>query len=114
MHLYNIVAASTLSIMATPAIATEASYGNVYGFQFLANGIVLFQTSGSRGTPPSCSNPGYPRRWAFDATTDGGRIQISAILSAYALQKPIKVVGTGACSVVSDAETMSMINTDGV
>ncbi len=114
MRLSKLLAAIGLCVAAAPAQASQSAYGYVYGFQTLSSGVVLFQTTGARSGAPSCQNVNYPKRWAFDSTTATGQATLSIVLTAYALQKTILIVGTGNCSILGDNETLSATSTDNV
>lgn len=102
------------SAVSGPACASQTTTGYIYGFQHLSNGVVFFQTDGSRSAAPACQNANYPKRWVFDATTSAGQAMLATVLTNYGLHRPVEVYGTGACTVSGDNETIAAINTDRV
>lgn len=90
---------------ASAAQASEANFGNITGIFGAHNGAVLFYTSGTRTTAPLCQTGGA-QRFAIDASTVTGQAAASVLLTAYAMNKRIYVVGSGACSIWGDTETV--------
>lgn len=78
---------------------------------FNENGKVIFATSGSRTGVPACA-ASDPTRFAFDGTTAAGKNQVAAILTALALGRRVRVVGTGACAVHPTIETVQYVYID--
>lgn len=87
---------TTLCLLsAATAYGSSALPGTLSKPHFLANGNVIVYTDGQvSGTPP-CGSAG---RYSFDATTAGGKIQLSGLLTAYAAGKHVGIVGSGVCS----------------
>lgn len=95
-----------LCAIASPAAASDAGAGYITNVMPMRNGVVIFQHSGARtGTTPACHGPGYG--WTLNASTVAGQAQLSALLSAYALHKPIVIIGIGACADWPDTEAMN-------
>ena len=108
-----IFAAAALAFFAAmPASAGVSTNGYVTGFLTLGSNVVLVFTDGSRSGVPGCSSPSYPNRWAFDVTTPTGQAMLSILLTARATHEPVAFHGTGTCSLVGDAETLSLIITN--
>ncbi len=76
--------------------------------QTAAGGQVIFYVSGSRSGMPSCATAG--NRWAFSGNNGAGQVTMSIILIAYSSGKPLTIIGTGACDVWGDTETVSYIS----
>lgn len=98
-----------ISALASTANAGMADTGTVsllYGF---SSNVFLFTTSGTRSSAPGCA--GAAQRFAIDTSTAAGKSQMSIVLLAYSLGKPIKVYGNGYCSVYSDSETVDYLHT---
>lgn len=91
---------------AGPAKASDAAWGYISYPYGTSNGAVMFNTTGERGTPPSCSGPGLNARFAINASTLVGQSQLSVLMTAYSLHKRISIHGTGACSIWGDTETV--------
>jgi hypothetical protein len=100
-----ICAAIGLSLGA-PASASQATSGTIYGIS-VENGKLFFYTTGTRTTPPACN--AVPARWVFDASTANGQAMMSALMTFYALQQPVQVMGTGTCTAWPDTETVQYI-----
>ncbi|PXA90690.1 hypothetical protein DMC25_02530 [Caulobacter sp. D4A] len=97
----------------SPAAASTAEYGKVTAF-IQTGSTVMFYTSGTRSTAPSCQGADVPARWAIDVSTPAGQSMLSILLTAYSTQRTVKILGTGTCSVQGDTETVFLLATDGV
>ena len=103
--------ATLLSLaLATPAHASEAQFGTITNVYGMNNGALLFTSSGSRTTPPSCHSSFVPQRWAIDASTVAGQLAASVFLTALALKKRVYVMGSATCTIWGDTETVTFIN----
>lgn len=102
-----------LLFIGTNAGASTTNYGYVTAF-LQAGGVVMFYQDGDRSGAPSCQGADVPKRWAFDASTGAGHAMLSILLTAYAQHRTVKIVGTGACSVQGDTETVFLLATDGI
>lgn len=92
--------------VASAAAASSTSPGLVTRIHILNGGIVLFyQTSTRAPAPPACHNS--PGRWAFNGTTPAGQAKLSALLSAYAMKKPVTVIGLDNCADWPDTESVN-------
>lgn len=105
---------ATVLSLSSPAAASNSINGFVQGFVTLTGGVVLVFTNGTRTAPPACSNTTLPGRWAFTSTTAEGQVLLSILLSTYALHQPISIIGTGTCTAIGDAETISASVTNNV
>lgn len=94
------------SFTVVTAHAGDALIGMLSQPHFMSNGIVLVSTDGQRLGTPNCAL-GSPTRFAIDATSTAGKIQLAGLQSAHASGKPVRIIGTGNCSVYSDSETIS-------
>ena len=74
---------------------------------FMGTGAVLMTTPGGAiaGAPACATQQGF----AIDTTTAAGKTQLAAVLTAYALGKQITVIGTGACNIWGDRETVNYL-----
>lgn len=104
--------AVALAALSMQAQASNAINGFVQGFVTIPGGAILVFTTGTRTTPPACSNTSFPTRWAFSGTTAEGQAMLSILLSAYALHQPVSFYGTGTCTVLGDSETISSVVTN--
>lgn len=87
----------TAFCIAARAHASVAWQGTLSDVHFMATGVVLVYTSGSRADIPACA-AGQPTRFALDATTAAGKTQAAGLMMAYAAGKPVIIVGTGSCA----------------
>ncbi len=72
-----------------------------------ASGTVYFTHTSTRSGVPSCGAINA-NRFAFDATTPGGQVMLSTLLTAFAAHKPLSIVGSTTCAApVSDTEGVS-------
>ena len=88
---------------ASASITTAGYVTDVYG---MSQGVVLFNSSGSRTATPSCQGSSVPQRWAFDVTTPAGQARLAQLLTAFSLHKQILVYGTSACGSWVDSESV--------
>ena len=98
----------------TPALSAPA-YADAGGgyishvFTILDDGTVAFNQSGVRSNVPACGQ-NLPLRWVINPNTTFGQVELSVLLSAYALHKQVGIVGTGDCGVHGDTETVRYID----
>lgn len=97
-------------LAAFPSIASaDATSGYISGILTLkGDHSVLFNQSGTNTSVPGCGT-NYSQRWSIDASTSFGQSQLALILSAYALHKPVLILGTGDCSAHSDTQTVELM-----
>jgi hypothetical protein len=76
---------------------------------FLTNGIVMVYSDGNRSGIPTCAT--QTGRFAIDSTTPGEKAQLAGLLAAYAIGKPVVILGTGGCEVYGDSETINFFYT---
>lgn len=93
-------------LLAMTAHGGSALPDTLYGLHFMSTGVVLVSTDGQRSSLPSCAST-QPTRFALDATTAAGKVQLAGLLTAYAAGKPVGIIGTGVCSAYGDSETIS-------
>ncbi len=104
-----VCAAALCAGSAQVAQASDLSnYESIGEVLVLNGGVVLFFTgNSSRSAPPACHT--MTGRWAFDASTPAGQAKLSALMTAYAMKKKVKVLGLSTCNVWGDTETMNYI-----
>jgi len=90
--------------------AGSATSGILKLVHFMSDGIVIAYTSGTRSDIPTCAI-NQPSRFAIDATTSGGKVLLSGLLSAYASGKNVAIFGTGNCLAYGDSETINYFYT---
>lgn len=100
------LACSVSVICAAPSFAGTAASGSINTVLPHSGGVMIFNQTGTRTGRPACSTQD---RWAINGTTDGGKIIISTLLTAYAQGKQISIQGTGTCTAWSDTETVDYI-----
>jgi hypothetical protein len=94
------------------AWSTTTSWGNIRNVLYMNNGSVIFDHDGVRsGALPPCAQ-GLPTRWVTNASLPGGKLQASALMAAKALNKKIYVIGTGACEIWGDTETVNYFSVE--
>ena len=111
MKLKQLIVVISLAL-AAPVSASSQTGGYVVGFGAIPGNIVLVGMTGSRTSPPGCSNPALPNRWALDLNSAMGQVYLSLLMSAQSLHQPVDVYGTGTCSVLGDGETIATIITN--
>jgi hypothetical protein len=105
-----IVAALALFAFTNPALAGSAPSGQLHSFIFAEDGIVLVWSTRAQVGAPSCATT--PNRWVIDASTPGGKSVLAGLLSAYALGKPVVILGRGDCVHGWASEAISSFYTD--
>ena len=97
-------------LLASSLAQADAGPGYISNILTIADDqSILFDQSGSRSAAPSCG-AGLPARWAIDPKTPYGQSVWATLLSAYALHKQVVIIGSGACSVHGDTETVRYLN----
>lgn len=86
--------------------ASTAEEGVINNPHFMANGAVIIYTNGTRTSVPSCA-ASQPGRFALDATSEGGRVQLAGLLMAFASGKQVTIYGTDSCTAYGDTETVN-------
>ena len=97
-----------------PAVAlggSVASPGTLSMVIVWSGGQFIVTTSGTRTSIPTCA-ANQPARFALDSTTAAGKTQAAVLITAYSTGKQVTLVGTGACDVVADTETVNYFYTD--
>lgn len=91
-----------------PALASSTNaFGPISQVYGTASGAVIFTvTVSSRSSVPGCAT-GQPNRWVIDASSVAGQAAAALLLSAWAAHKQIWVIGSGACTIWGDTETIS-------
>ena len=103
-----LLAIAVAALSATSAVCGYAQNGNIGSiYAEPAYGVILFVSSGSHVSAPSCEASGAPNRWALGVGTAAGQASLQALLTAYALHKQIFIWGTGDCSTWGDTESIS-------
>jgi len=100
----------SLVMFSAASQAGSATSGALSTVHFMSGGSVLVYTSGTRSGVPSCA-VNQPTRFAIDATTEGGKVQLSGLLLAYASGKNVVIHGKGHCDAYGDSETISYFYT---
>lgn len=88
----SIIAALAL-LSAANADAGDALAGTLTQPTFMSDGVVLVHSSGSRTGHPPCVVDIH--RFAVDATTPQGKVQLAGLLAAYSAGLQVRIVGTG-------------------
>lgn len=88
-----------------------ASPGTLSMIVVWSGGQFIVTTSGTRTAIPTCA-ANQPARFALDSTTAAGKTQAAVLMTAYSTSRQVTLVGTGACDVVADTETVNYFYTD--
>lgn len=103
-----IAIAVALGLTVTSASASDQGPGYITTVQFVGS-RVLFYVDAPRTTRPACDCCG---RWEIDASNTTGQSQLSILLTAYSLRKPVQIYGTGTCVAGSnDTEGVNLFTT---
>jgi len=97
----------------TPAIASNTGSGYISAIHAMPNGVVMFSHAAGRDAVPNCVNASTSTRWAINAVTESGKVQLSVLLTAYGANKRIHIFGTGSCTAWGDTETVEFFVIDG-
>lgn len=85
-----------------PTKITKVLVGPQYG------NIVIIKVSNVDSALPDCqTNVNF--NYAFDGTTDAGKMTLSVVLATYTTQKDVWIGGTHTCSVYSGIENLEYI-----
>jgi hypothetical protein len=98
--------ASLYSPLSNAGTAINSTVGWLH---FMSDGLVLVYIFTGRADTPACAT--QPTRFAFNATTPGGKVQLAGLLTAYAAGKRVNIIGTGNCTLFADSETLSYFMT---
>jgi len=99
-----------LALLTTNTFAGSASTGKLSKLHFMSNGVIIVYTSGARTDVPTCAQ-NQPSRFALNGTTDGGKVQVSGLLSAYATGKNVIIKGASNCNAYGDTESINYFRT---
>ena len=106
------VFAAILTFFSTVTLGgSVASPGTLSMIIVWSGGQFIVTTSGARTSIPTCA-ANQPARFALDSTTAAGKTQAAVLITAYSTGKQVTIVGTGACDVVADTETVGYFYTD--
>ena len=102
------VVALILSLFAPLSIAGYTVSTYINRVSVLGSGVVIIDVSVVSGNQPQ----GFPscatfQRYAFDATTAGGKVMYKTLLTALRMGKHVQIYGTHTCDVESNSETLS-------
>ena len=98
-----------LALLAVPSFAAGTSVGDPTQLHFMPDGIVLFNAGEVTGAPACSQAP----RWAIDAKTETGKVQVAVLLSIYPVWGgPIRVFGSGTCDPNWATEYVGYFHTD--
>lgn len=92
-----------LSLTALPTSASETGLGMISDIFSSAVGLTAFNQGGTRTAKPACATQD---RWAIDTTTPAGQAMTAMLLTAYTTNRPIRIDGTGTCTLDSQFETV--------
>ena len=110
---YRLIIALLFLMSSTIANSSEV-YGTIITGINVFNGSVSFRIEGgvTVSNQPSCAIGNYP--WAFPTGTPDGKMMMSLILAAKMSQSKIRLLGSGACTLSGNKETIThILLTDG-
>jgi hypothetical protein len=109
---FRYLAASVCSLLlsAEPAGASTTPATTVRQVVAENGAFFVYVNATPSSDAPSCAaTTSANHRYAIDPSTPSGAAMIAIALTAYAAQTSIYIVGTGACTVWADTETVSYI-----
>ncbi|MDE1150265.1 MAG: hypothetical protein PW843_27255 [Azospirillaceae bacterium] len=89
------------------AYAGSSDPGYITGIVVGNGGMLYFYSTGVREQQAACATLGG--RYVLNASTLGGQSIMSTILAAYVTHQKVSVIGTGACAIWGDSESVSMV-----
>ena len=92
------------AVLLTSSALAGTSTGRLSQPNFMPNGVVVIYFEGTRAGVPSCATE-Y-RRFAVNAATPQGKVQLAGLLTAYTQGKTVNIYGTNACTAWGDTETI--------
>jgi hypothetical protein len=102
------VAIFSLTLNANPTDAGTTSTVNITGVDVHNDGIFLIDISQATTGAPACAT--ITNRLSAHSSTAGGKALLQLAISVYLSGKLVSVVGTGACSELSNIESISGIH----
>jgi hypothetical protein len=99
------IVAAFACMFAANANAGDALAGTLTQPTFMPDGVVLVHSSGARTGAPSCVSDIH--RFALDATTPQGKVQLAGLLAAYSAGRQVRIVGTGSSTNCTYGEWIS-------
>ena len=102
------IAMVTICLSSVNAGANGYSYqsGNVLSFGGLTNGVFFFTLSGPISNRAACNTSG---RFALNTTNPNHKTMMVQVLTAYASEKNIQIVGLGTCSTWVDSDDVGSL-----
>lgn len=99
------IAALILGLTAPAVMAEGTATSVIVALTVRATGVYVVKVSSPVSGSPSCAK--HTDEFALVASTETGRTQAAALLSAFSLQVPVEFHGSNECLPGSDAETLS-------
>ena len=105
-------------VLAVVSTFTKAGTGDGKVSQITAHsengngeGVVMFQTE-VNSNKPACSSAFNGSHWTFSLEKESGKAMYSLLLTAYAQQKSVSVVGYDNCNIWPDRESVRYLYID--
>lgn len=98
------IVASIGILSSRAAFASVAGPGSVSNINAASTSDITFLVAGTRTAPPTCATN---TRLVFKTNTPGGQAMLATMLTAYSQGRDLLVFGTGACTDITDSETVS-------
>ena len=79
--------------------------GTINSIYYMANGTVLFRSTGAHSNRPSCASA-YDGWWSIETNSSAGKARLAGLLTAYSAGTKIQIVGQGTCAYWGDREAV--------
>jgi hypothetical protein len=109
MSIRRIAVAFGLSLVAASAFAGKADAIHITSVTADQGVFFVYVDQPATGVPACATTTQAARRFAIDESTTTGKVQIAVAMSAQARGAVVYVVGTNACSIWPDAETLQYL-----
>lgn len=96
---------SAIAFASLPAFSGDSN--GLISNPLVQDGVFMFG-AGTHNKKPVCSTVGDG--WAFDANVSAGRSMQALIMLAFALGKPVTVIGSGDCKAWGDRERPAYVS----
>jgi len=94
------------SLSAVTTHAGSADAGKLMRIDVVNDRLVIVYSSGERTMVPNCAKR-LPSWWAIDLETVAGQEQLRELTKLKEKNKSVRIVGTGGCGALSNAEAIS-------
>jgi hypothetical protein len=95
---------AVVPVLSGRASASDSGIGSITQVISNNSGRVFVTQNGSRSTRPACA---VDPRWVINGSTETGKAMLASMLTAYATNRQILILGTGACADWGDSESIA-------